>query len=150
MKATERSSTPRLARQIYRRGFSMRVLFRLTIGAALLAAAMITTVAPAFAANTTDTIAVTCSNGFTRTVSANAARGVANSLTKFNAYNGKSTTMRGGTRRAPADSHSVADRELLEWFREDGQCQGCRSNRQGPERLFDAQEPWCDLFRCVS
>ena len=70
----------------------MRVLFRLTIGAALLAAAMITTVAPAFAANTTDTIAVTCSNGFTRTVSANAARGVANSLTKFNAYNGKGTT----------------------------------------------------------
>ena len=61
----------------------MRVFLRLTVASAVLAAGMIANVGPALGA---ETIAVTCSNGFTRTVAAQAARGVAKSLTKFNAY----------------------------------------------------------------
>lgn len=85
----------------------MRVLFRLTVGAALLAGAMIANVGPALAAHTTDTITVTCSNGFSRTVSANAARGVASSLTQFNAHNKKGVTCSaapGAPRPMPAAS----------------------------------------------
>lgn len=71
----------------------MRLAVRIVLGSALLVAAMFVTVAPTFAAsNTHDTITVSCSNGFSRTVSANAARGVAKALTNFNAYNGKGTT----------------------------------------------------------
>lgn len=70
----------------------MRILFRLAIGAALLAGAMFATVAPTFAAQTHNTIAVTCSNGYTRTVSANAAHGVAKALTQFNAHNNTGVT----------------------------------------------------------
>jgi len=68
------------------------MLFRLALGTAVLATAMFMSVGPTFAAQTTDTIAVTCSNGFTRTVSANAARGVAHALTAFNAHNHKNVT----------------------------------------------------------
>jgi hypothetical protein len=53
---------------------------------------MVTTVAPTFAAHTTSTISVSCSNGFSRTVSANAARGVAKALSNFNAYNHRNVT----------------------------------------------------------
>jgi hypothetical protein len=70
----------------------MRLLARLVIGAALLAGATVANVAPTFAAETHDTITVSCSNGFTRTVSANAARGVATALTQFNAHNHKGVT----------------------------------------------------------
>ena len=71
----------------------MRVLFRLSIGTALLAAAMVANLAPTFAATPShDTITVTCSNGFSRTVSANAAHGVATSLAQFNAHNHKNVT----------------------------------------------------------
>ncbi len=73
----------------------MKLVIRLSIGVALLAAAMFANIAPAFAANshsTHDTIAVTCSNGFTRTVSAHAAHGVARALTQFNAHNKKGVT----------------------------------------------------------
>jgi hypothetical protein len=71
----------------------MRLVLRLVMGSALVAAAMFATVAPTFAApKTHDTITVSCSNGFSRTVSAHAARGVARALTNFNAYNGKGTT----------------------------------------------------------
>jgi hypothetical protein len=44
----------------------------------------------------TDTITVTCTNGFTRTVSAHAARGVATSLNKFNQYRGSGVTCTAG------------------------------------------------------
>ena len=71
----------------------MRLLLRFALGSALLAAAMFATVGPSFAASKShDTITVTFSNGFSRTVSANSARGVANALTNFNAHNGKGTT----------------------------------------------------------
>jgi hypothetical protein len=53
---------------------------------------MFMTVGPTFAAQTNATIVVTCSNGYTRTVSANAARGVAHALTNFNAHNHKNVT----------------------------------------------------------
>jgi hypothetical protein len=43
-----------------------------------------------------DTITVTCSNGFERTVAAQAARGVAKSLTKFNEYNRSGVTCTAG------------------------------------------------------
>lgn len=69
----------------------MRIALRLALASALLGAAMVANVGPAFAV---DTITVTCTNGagqtvFTRTVAAYAARGVATSLTKFNQYNGR-------------------------------------------------------------
>ena len=71
----------------------MRLVLRIVLGSALLVAAMFATVGPTFAApKTHDTITVTCSNGFSRTVSARAAHGVARALTNFNAYNGKGTT----------------------------------------------------------
>jgi hypothetical protein len=84
----------------------MRLLFRLAIGTALLGGAMLANIAPTFAAETHDTIAVTCSNGFTRTVSANAARGVATALTQFNAHNHKGVTCAPapGAPRVPAAS----------------------------------------------
>lgn len=61
----------------------MRVFLRLTVASAVLAVGMITTVGPALGA---ETITVSCTNGFQRTVAAQAARGVAKSLNKFNAY----------------------------------------------------------------
>lgn len=72
----------------------MRMLFRLAIGVALLAGATVATVGPTFAANAPahSTITVTCSNGFSRTVSAKAARGVAMALTQFNAHNNRNIT----------------------------------------------------------
>lgn len=84
----------------------MKISIRLAVGAALLAAAMFANVAPTFAASTHDTIAVTCSNGFTRTVSAKAAHGVARALTQFNAHNKKGVTCSAapGAPRVPAAS----------------------------------------------
>ena len=67
----------------------MRTL-KVGVAGLLLATAMFINAVPAFAG--TNTITVTCTNGFTRTVSAYAARGVAKSLTKFNAYNGSNVT----------------------------------------------------------
>jgi len=63
---------------------------RLILATALLGAAMAASVGPTFAVG--ETIKVTCTNGFERTVSAYAARGVAKSLTKFNEYRGSSIT----------------------------------------------------------
>ena len=82
----------------------MRTMLRIILGSALLVTAMVVTVAPTFAApKTHDTITVSCSNGFSRTVSAHAARGVAKALTNFNAHNGKGTTCAAapGAPRAP-------------------------------------------------
>ena len=67
----------------------MRLVIRLALASSLLAAAMFASAGPAAAV---DTITVTCTNGFTRTVAARAARGVAKSLTKFNEYRGSSIT----------------------------------------------------------
>ena len=72
----------------------MRIVLRLGLASALLAAAMVGSVGPALAG---DTITVTCTNAsgrtvLERTVAARAARGVATSLTKFNAYNGRNVT----------------------------------------------------------
>jgi hypothetical protein len=75
------------------------------LGAALLSATTLSVAGPALAAQTTDTITVTCTNGWSRTVSANAARGVAKALTAFNAHNHKSATCTAGPgapRPAPA------------------------------------------------
>jgi hypothetical protein len=54
---------------------------------------MASSVGPAAAG---ETIAVSCTNGFTRTVAAKAARGVAKSLTKFNAYTKSGVTCTAG------------------------------------------------------
>lgn len=63
---------------------AVKLILRLLLASSLLTGtAVVATVGPAFAG---DTIVVTCSNGFTRTVAAQAARGVATSLTKFNAF----------------------------------------------------------------
>lgn len=43
-----------------------------------------------------ETITVTCSNGFERTVAAHAARGVAKSLTRFNEFNRSGVTCTAG------------------------------------------------------
>lgn len=71
----------------------MKVLLRLALANAIVVAAMVGSVSPAFAA---DTITVNCTNGYTRTVAAHAARGVAKSLTKFNQYRGSSVTCTAG------------------------------------------------------
>jgi hypothetical protein len=64
-----------------------RLILRLLLASALLAGTTVATVGPVVAAAPThNTIVVTCSNGFTRTVAAQAARGVATSLNKFNAF----------------------------------------------------------------
>jgi hypothetical protein len=88
------------------RSLPVRFLVRLGLIGTLLGAAMVTSVAPTFAADSHDTITVTCSNGFTRTVSAHAARGVATSLSKFNAHNHKNVTCAAapGAPRMPAAS----------------------------------------------
>jgi hypothetical protein len=80
----------------------MKVFVRVLVASALLAMAMFATVGPTLAA---DTITVSCTNGFTRTVDAHAARGVAKSLTKFNEYRGSSVTCAaapGAPRSGPA------------------------------------------------
>jgi hypothetical protein len=70
----------------------MTTRLRLALAGALLAVTAIASgPVPSLAAGQA-TIQVTCSNGFTRTVSAKAARGVAKSLTAFNAHNGKAVT----------------------------------------------------------
>lgn len=70
----------------------MKSRLRLALAGALLA---VTAVAagpvPSLAAGQ-DTIVVTCSNGYSRTVSAKAARGVAKALTAYNAHNNKGVT----------------------------------------------------------
>jgi hypothetical protein len=71
----------------------MKTRLRLVLAGALLAATAIASgPVPTLAASTQDTIVVTCSNGFSRTVSAKAARGVARSLTAFNAHRGNGIT----------------------------------------------------------
>jgi hypothetical protein len=72
----------------------VRLALRMLLASALLSGtAMVAGIAPTFAsAPAQDTIVVSCSNGFTRTVSAHAARGVATSLTRFNAYNHSGVT----------------------------------------------------------
>ena len=64
-----------------------RILRPVLALALVLSGAAIATPLPASAAPTNDTILVSCTNGFTRTVSARAARGVTTSLNKFNAFN---------------------------------------------------------------
>ncbi len=71
----------------------MKSLLRLALASTVLVGAMVANVVPVMA---TDTITVTCSNGFERTVSAHAARGVARSLTKFNEFRGSSATCTAG------------------------------------------------------
>jgi hypothetical protein len=71
----------------------MRIAIRLGLASALLGAAVLANVGPALAV---ETITVTCTNGFTRTVAAPAARGVATSLTKFNQYRGSSISCTAG------------------------------------------------------
>ncbi len=67
----------------------MRTALRFGLASALLGAAMVGSAMPALGA---DTITVTCTNGFQRTVAAQAARGVAKSLTKFNEHNQSGVT----------------------------------------------------------
>lgn len=80
----------------------MRIAIRLAIASAMLALGLIGTAGPALGA---DTVTVTCSNGFERTVAAQAARGVARSLTKYNEYARTGVTCvagPGATRPRPA------------------------------------------------
>ncbi|HUR16177.1 MAG TPA: hypothetical protein VMZ33_02730 [Candidatus Limnocylindrales bacterium] len=82
----------------------MRISLRLILASAVVAAGMISTVGPALGA---DTITVSCTNGFQRTVAAQAARGVAKSLTKFNEHRGSSVTCAaapGAPRSRPASA----------------------------------------------
>ncbi len=88
----------------------MKVTLRLLLASAMLTStAVLGTITPTFAGQPThNTIVVSCSNGFTRTVSAQAARGVATSLLKFNQYNHSGVTCTaapGAPRTAPAKSH---------------------------------------------
>jgi hypothetical protein len=80
----------------------------LLAGALLSGMAMVAGIAPTFAsAPAHDTVVVTCSNGFSRTVSAHAARGVATSLARFNAHNHSSVTCAAGAgaaRTAPTQA----------------------------------------------
>jgi hypothetical protein len=84
----------------------LRIVLRALTVVSFAAAALLMNVAPTLAARTHDTIAVTCSNGYTRTVSANAARGVAKALTNFNAHNHKNVACAAAP-GAPR-SHSMA------------------------------------------
>jgi hypothetical protein len=72
----------------------MRTLLRLALAGAVLSAALAANIGPVLAG--TDTIKVSCSNGFERTVSARAARGVAKALTKFNEHRGSNVTCTAG------------------------------------------------------
>jgi len=65
----------------------VKVFVRLLLATALLTGATVAVAGPAVAAAPVhNTIVVTCTNGFTRTVDAHAARGVATSLNRFNAF----------------------------------------------------------------
>jgi len=70
----------------------VKTVIRLALGATVLAAAMFASVAPTMAAQTHNTIIVTCSDGYSRTVSAKAAHGVARALTQFSAHNKNGVT----------------------------------------------------------
>ena len=85
----------------------MRFVIRLSVALALLGTALVATAGPVAAASH-PTITVTCTNGFERTVSAHAARGVAKSLTNFNAHRGTSVTCTAGpgAPRGQAKSHA--------------------------------------------
>lgn len=63
----------------------MKVLLRLALISSLLATAAVA--GGPVPAGAVDTLVVTCTNGFSRTVAARAARGVATSLNRFNARN---------------------------------------------------------------
>jgi hypothetical protein len=87
----------------------VKLALRMLLATSLLGGmAMVAGIAPAFAsAPAHDTVVVTCSNGFSRTVSAHAARGVATSLSRFNAYNHSNVTCAAGagaTRTAPTQA----------------------------------------------
>ena len=70
----------------------MKTRLRLALAGALLAVTAIAAgPVPSLAAGQ-DTIVVTCSNGYSRTVSVKAARGVATALTAFNTHNHKGVT----------------------------------------------------------
>lgn len=70
----------------------MKTRLRLALAGALLAVTAIAAgPVPTLAAGQ-DTIVVTCSNGYSRTVSAKAARGVATALSAFNAHTKKGVT----------------------------------------------------------
>jgi hypothetical protein len=73
-------------------------LIRTLLAIALLATALVSIGAPTLAAPAS-TVTVSCSNGFTRTVAAQAAKGVTTSLNKFNAYRQSGVTC---TAAAPA------------------------------------------------
>ena len=68
----------------------MKLARRAVIVAGLALGMIAATVGPALAAG--ETITVTCSNGFQRTVAAQAARGVATSLNKYNEHNQSGVT----------------------------------------------------------
>lgn len=74
----------------------MKLAIRTLLAAALLSTASLVSIGvPVFASGTTY-VTVSCSNGFSRTVSAHAAIGVAKSLNKFNAYNQSGVTCSAG------------------------------------------------------
>lgn len=71
----------------------MKTRIRLALaGALLVVTAVATAPAATMAAAPHETIVVSCSNGFSRTVSAKAARGVAKALTAYNEYRAKDVT----------------------------------------------------------
>jgi hypothetical protein len=75
----------------------MRTFFRSLLAGTILTAALVGIGAPTLAAGGGTTyVTVSCSNGFTRTVSAHAAKGIANSLNKFNAYTHSGVTCAAG------------------------------------------------------
>lgn len=89
----------------------MRKLVRSLLATSLLATALVGVGAPTLAAPTS-TVTVSCSNGFTRTVSARAAKGIATSLNRFNAYRHSGVTCTAGaptTATAPAQSYLFID-----------------------------------------
>jgi hypothetical protein len=84
----------------------MRTRLRLALLGAVLAVTVIGAAPAGATAGSAETIVVTCTNGFTRTVPALAARRVAVLLTRFNEYNGKGITCSAapGAPRVVADS----------------------------------------------
>ena len=126
----------------------MRTLFRVVLASAVLAATMFATVGPVAAG---ETITVSCSNGFQRTVAAHAARGVAKSLTKFNAYthSGVACAAAPGAPR-PAAATSWLTISCTERLREDRQREGSWRHYPSAERL-QYEEPYrSHLLGCLA
>jgi hypothetical protein len=89
----------------------LRKLVRTLLATSLLATALVSIGAPTMAAPAS-TVTITCSNGFARTVAANAAKGITTSLNRFNAYRQSGVTCTAAAptaSTAPAQTYTYID-----------------------------------------